>query len=82
VKRWFDHRNATEEVENPESARSWLSGLAESLMPEDALAECSGDDVPEKGHQTSGYAKSYNRDAFYTKAAACYIFKKLKGSTT
>ncbi|TID23810.1 hypothetical protein E2P81_ATG03374 [Venturia nashicola] len=42
-----------------------------------AAEECNAD-VPEKGHAVSGFAKSYNRDAFYTKAAACYIYKKLK----
>lgn len=46
-----------------------------------AAEECNAD-VPEKGHAVSGYAKSYNRDAFYTKAAACYIYKKLKGGAT
>lgn len=43
-----------------------------------AAEECNAN-VPEKGHAVSGFAKSYNRDAFYTKAAACYIFKKFKG---
>lgn len=45
--------------------------------------ECSGDDVPEKGHQVEGGvygSKTYGGDAFYTKAAACYIFKRLKSS--
>jgi Cutinase len=45
-----------------------------------AAEECNAD-VPEKGHPVSGFAKSYNKDAFYTKAAACYIYKKFKSGT-
>ncbi|KAF2434171.1 alpha/beta-hydrolase [Tothia fuscella] len=82
VRRWFDVRNETEEAIHAEASTLWLSNLAEPMSPaaiEQAQEECSGAATPEKGHVTSGYAKSYNRDAFYTKAAACYIFKRLKG---
>jgi hypothetical protein len=48
-----------------------------SIFNTKAAEDCNAD-VPEKGHQVSGFAKSYNKDAFYTKAAACFIYKKLK----
>jgi hypothetical protein len=57
-----------------ESIANIKSGVFDTI----AVEECDAD-VPEKGHKVSGFAKSYNRDAFYTKAAACYIYKKFKG---
>jgi hypothetical protein len=63
-----------------EMANSWSLNLVGTIGQVDAEQECSGADVPEKGHQAKGFNKNYNGDAFYTKAAACYIYKKLKSS--
>jgi hypothetical protein len=57
-----------------------FGNLSETDLAATIAQDCTGADVPEKGHKTSGFAKSYNTDAFYTKAAACYIFKKLKSA--
>jgi hypothetical protein len=84
VKRWPDIRNETVEMEEVltslQKTNSWLVDLAANIGSADALVECTSADVPEKGHRTNGFAKSYNADAFYTKAAACYIYKKLQGN--
>jgi hypothetical protein len=75
-------RNETEEAIQIEIAQSWLQNPARtnSTFEGSAAEECNNADVPEKGHRVNGFAKSYNADAFYTKAAACYIYKKLKSS--
>jgi hypothetical protein len=62
--------------------QSWLLEGSEPGREFYAAEECNNADVPEKGHRVSGFAKSYNADAFYTKAAACYIYKKLTSSTS
>jgi hypothetical protein len=80
----------------PNDVKLWtgIPALAESMILLNATIDIEGEgfdanvaeecnaDVPEKGHQVSGFAKNYSKDAFYTKAAACYIYKKLKGITS
>jgi hypothetical protein len=55
---------------------SWIdSALAEEM--------CSGPEVPEKGHQAKGNEGAhmlYNKDGYYTRAAACYILKAFKAA--
>ncbi|KAF2673936.1 alpha/beta-hydrolase [Microthyrium microscopicum] len=66
---------------NMESAKS-LNLTSEST--EDVNVEqvtCTGADTPEKGHPVSGFTKFYHADAFYTKAAACYIATKFQASS-
>jgi hypothetical protein len=83
-KLWAVPTNATDEAEALANLRTWsLQDVVGSISDVDiamAAEDCTGADVPEKGHKTSGFAKSYNTDAFYTKAAACYIFKKMKSA--
>lgn len=74
AKLWTGAPPETEEVLDFQAVFEYHHGVFDAKAAE----ECNAD-VPEKGHVVSGYAKSYNRDAFYTKAAACYIYKKLKG---
>lgn len=74
VKLWTGAPIQDEEIMDLATVMNYQNGAFDAKAAE----ECNAD-VPEKGHAVSGFAKSYNRDAFYTKAAACYIFKKLKG---
>jgi hypothetical protein len=67
-------RTISESLEN-QSMELTRGGLV------NAEQECIGADVPEKGHEVKGFQKLYHSDAFYTKAAACYIYKKLKSTT-
>jgi hypothetical protein len=46
-----------------------------------ADTKCSGPEVPEKGHQAKGGQSAhlaYNKDGYYTRAAACYIYNRFK----
>lgn len=74
VKLWTGAPIETEESVNLQAVIEYHHGEFDAKAAE----ECNAD-VPEKGHAVSGFAKSYNKDAFYTKAAACYIYRKLKG---
>jgi len=65
VKLWIGAPIETEETTVLES----VVDVQEKELDAKAAEECNAD-VPEKGHPVSGFAKSYNRDAFYTKAAA------------
>jgi hypothetical protein len=55
---------------------SWIdSALADEM--------CSGPEVAEKGHQAKGNEGAhmlYNKDGYYTRAAACYILKAFKAA--
>jgi hypothetical protein len=72
----------TKVAKDSKMEHTWSLDFLGSIDQVGAEQACSGADVPEKGHAVSGFAKLYHTDAFYTKAAACYIFTKLQSSTT
>lgn len=77
VKLWTGAPIETEEILDLHTVIEYHNGEFDAKVAE----ECNAD-VPEKGHAVSGFTKDYSKDAFYTKAAACYIYKKLKGGAT
>ncbi|KAF2401112.1 alpha/beta-hydrolase [Trichodelitschia bisporula] len=47
-------------------------------------AQCSGPEVQEKGHKAVGSEGAhmlYNKDGYYVKAAACFIYNRLQAAT-
>jgi hypothetical protein len=70
-------------VEASESAVELEQAIQEALQNPAADAKCAGQEVPEKGHvakSSKGAHLAYNNDGYYTRAAACYIYKRFKES--
>jgi hypothetical protein len=60
---------------------SYFVNSGDAVDKSDAAQDCTGADTPEKGHVTKGMTKAYTGvDNFYIKAAACFVFKRFKGS--
>jgi hypothetical protein len=64
--------------------KTFGEGMMDSWINASAAEEaCSGPEVQEKGHQAKGNEGAhmlYNKDGYYTRAAACYILKAFKAA--